>query len=257
MAKNSGIEWTEDSWNPTSGCKAVSPGCENCYAMRFAHRMANAKHRAVREAYRGTTRLSGGRPKWTGKIGLIEHRLAQPYTWKTSHLVFVDSMSDLFHEDIPLDYIRRVFEVMEATPKHTYQILTKRSERLQKLSSSLPWPRNVWMGVSVENQDYWFRVDDLRHVPVHVRFLSLKPLLGPLLTNDLKDIHWVIVGGESAPKARPINPEWVRSIREDCLRQRVPFFFKQWGGINKKATGRVLDGRIWDQMPPRRTGLLF
>jgi protein gp37 len=177
--------------------------------------------------------------------------LELPKTWAKGRLVFVNSMSDLFHDAIPFDFIERVFKVMKETPQHTYQVLTKRSERLRELSPRLQWPMNVWMGVSVESQEYWARVDDLRHTAAHVRFLSLEPLLGPIDTTDLTKIDWVIAGGESGPNARLRDPEWVRAIRDACLDQGVAFHFKQWGGINKKARGRMLDGRTWDKMPSR------
>jgi protein gp37 len=201
------------------------------------------------EKYRATTRISGGRAKWTGKIVLDERSLALPKSWNKGRLVFVNSMSDLFHDSIPLEFIRRVFSVMEETPQHTYQILTKRAERLRKISARLQWPTNVWMGVSVESQKYWPRVDELRQASASVRFLSLEPLLGPIANMDLRGIDWVIAGGESGPNARPMNPVWVRNIRDACINQSVAFHFKQWGGVNKKAQGRTLDGRTWDEMP--------
>jgi protein gp37 len=178
-----------------------------------------------------------------------ERALVLPKLWKRGRLIFVNSMSDLFHEKVPLEFIKRVFEVMEGTPQHTYQVLTKRAERLQEVSSSLRWPRNVWMGVSVENEDYWHRVDSLRRVDASVRFLSLEPLLGPLTSLDFHNIHWVIAGGESGPNARSMRVEWVRAIRDACIEQGVPFHFKQWGGVDKKASGRMLDNRTWDEMP--------
>lgn len=245
MGLASSIEWTEATWNPIAGCTVLSPGCTNCYAMRMAHRLALMGQ----DKYRATTRVSGGRAKWTGKIVLDEHTLALPRMWGKGRFVFVNSMSDLFHDDVPLGFIQRIFGVMEETPQHTYQILTKRAERLRELSAKLKWPRNVWMGVSVESQKYWSRVEHLRHIGAHVRFLSLEPLLGPISTLDLDDIQWVIAGGESGPKARPMSPDWVRSIRDACITQGVAFHFKQWGGVNKKAHGRVLDGRTWDDMP--------
>jgi protein gp37 len=201
---------------------------------------------------RGTTRITGGRAKWTGAIKFDERALELPKRWKQGRLIFVNSMSDLFHDNVPFDFIELVFDVMASTPQHTYQVLTKRAERLKDLSARLLWPPNVWMGVSVEKEDYWFRVECLRDVTAHVRFLSLEPLLGPLRSLDFRGIHWVIAGGESGPKARPLQAEWVRAIRDACIEQDVPFHFKQWGGVNKKATGRILDNRTWDQLPAQR-----
>lgn len=251
MGLGSSIEWTEATWNPVAGCTILSPGCTNCYAMRMARRL----EAMGQEKYRATTRISGKRAKWTGKIVLDERSLDLPKTWKKGRLVFVNSMSDLFHESIPFEFIERVFNVMETTPQHTYQVLTKRSDQLRKLSSRLRWPKNVWMGVSVESQKYWERVDDLRHTGAQVRFLSLEPLLGPIDTKDLTGIDWIIAGGESGPNARPMRPEWVRAIRDACVDQGIAFHFKQWGGVNKKAQGRILDGRTWDKMPRRDTCL--
>lgn len=245
MALSSRIEWTEATWNPVSGCTLLSPGCTNCYAMRLARRLGIMGQ----EKYVGTTRISGGRAKWTGTLKFDERSLGLPKQWRRGRLIFVNSMSDLFHEDVPLSFIRKVFNVMAETPQHTYQVLTKRAERLAEVGEKLKWPDNVWMGVSVESSDYWYRVDYLRKVKAHVRFLSLEPLLGPLGDIDLSSIHWVIAGGESGPKARAVDPDWVREIRDACLEQDVPFHFKQWGGVNKKRTGRVLDNRTWDQLP--------
>jgi protein gp37 len=215
--------------------------------MRLAERlsfMGQAK-------YAGTTRRTGGRPKWNGKVNLDWSALEIPKSWRSGRLIFVNSMSDLFHESVSADFIAAVFQTMLETPQHTYQVLTKRAERLEQIAKQLPWPKNVWMGVSVESDDYLFRVEHLRRVPAAVRFLSLEPLLGPLTKLDLSGIHWVIAGGESGPGARTMNPEWARSIRDECLREGVPFHFKQWGGVNKKKTGRDLDGRTWDGMPER------
>jgi len=245
MALTSRIEWTEATWNPVSGCTILSPGCTNCYAMRLAGRLGMMGQ----DKYVDTTSLSGGRSKWTGKIKFDEIALDLQNRWKRGRLIFVNSMSDLFHEAVPLPYIRRVFDVMAATPQHTYQVLTKRAERLEELGDQLAWPCNVWMGVSVENADYWYRVDHLRKVKARVRFLSLEPLLGQLGEIDLRGIHWVIAGGESGPRARSIDPAWIREIRDACLDQEVPFHFKQWGGANKKRTGRMLDNRTWDERP--------
>jgi protein gp37 len=251
MANSSPIEWTEATWNPVAGCTILSPGCTNCYAMRMAHRL----ELMGQSKYSGTTRKSGGRAKWNGRIKLDWNALSIPATWKTGRLIFVNSMSDLFHDDVPLEFVRAAFQVMRATPQHTYQILTKRAERLEELSPSLEWAANIWMGVSVENSDYLFRVDHLRRVPAAVRFLSLEPLLGSLTGLRLDGIHWAIAGGESGPNARPVAPEWIREIRDMCLRQRVAFHFKQWGGTNKKRAGRVLDGRTWDDLPKVSSGL--
>ena len=245
MAASSSIEWTESTWNPVAGCSMVSPGCTNCYAMRLAYRleaMGSTK-------YAGTTRVSGGRSKWNGVVRVDEDSLKIPATWKKGRMIFVNSMSDLFHHAVPLTFIQRVFTTMSETPQHTYQILTKRADRVEELSVDLAWPRNVWMGVSVENKDYEFRIGHLRRVGAIVKFLSLEPLLGPLDHLDFNGIDWVIVGGESGPGARPISPDWVRSIRDKCVHKGVAFHFKQWGGLNKKKTGRMLDGRTWDQFP--------
>jgi protein gp37 len=245
MAGSSSIEWTDATWNPVAGCTIVSPGCSNCYAMRMAARleaMGQAK-------YRGTTRKSGRRYVWTGKVGLDWPSLKVPLSWKKGRRVFVNSMSDLFHDDVPPEFICALFEVMEATPRHSYQILTKRADRLAQLAPTLPWPGNVWMGVSVENLDYVGRIDALRSAPARIKFLSLEPLLGPLPRLELGQIDWVIVGGESGPGARPIDPSWVREIRDQCIEAGVAFHFKQWGGPVKSIAGRLLDGRTWDQWP--------
>jgi protein gp37 len=240
MAQISTIEWTEATWNPVTGCDKVSPGCAHCYAETFADR------------FRGVP----GHPYERGfDLQLRPERLAQPLEWKTPKLIFVNSMSDLFHEEIPFDFIEAVFETMRKAGWHTFQILTKRSKRLAELAPRLDWPDNVWMGVSVENQRWTTRIDDLRSVPSAVRFLSCEPLLGPLRL-DLADIHWVIVGGESGHRARRMNPDWARGIMQQCVGASVPFFFKQWGAydekgqrVGKKASGRVLDKRVWDGIP--------
>jgi protein gp37 len=245
MADRSGIEWTEATWNPTTGCDRVSPGCDNCYALTLAKRlqaMGSAKYQAD-----GDPRTSG--PGF--KLTLHPEALDLPRSWRQPRVVFVDSMSDLFHPDVPVDFVQQVFEVMADTPRHTYQVLTKRSQRLRKVAETLEWPHNVWMGVSVENDKYRFRIDHLRGVPAAVRFLSLEPLLGPLPSIDLSGIHWVIVGGESGPNARPIDRVWVEDIRDQCLAVDVPFFFKQWGGRTPKTGGRTLGSRTWDEMPTR------
>lgn len=247
MAGPSDIEWTEATWNPVSGCSIISPGCTNCYAMRMARRLEFMGH----EKYKGLTRISGGKAKWNGKIKLDYNSLNIPKSWRTGKTIFVNSMSDLFHEDVPLEYILEVFSVMKDTPQHTYQILTKRSRRLTYLAHQMVWPKNVWMGVSVESADYVHRIDDLRSVPSFIKFLSLEPLLGPLFEMDLSNIDWVIAGGESGPNAREMKAEWVRDIRDQCENAQIAFHFKQWGGKNKKRAGRILDDRTWDDFPSR------
>ena len=242
LSNRSSIEWTEDTWNPVTGCNKVSLGCKFCYAERFARRLQKMGHDKYRNGF---------------KVTLHPKLIREPYYWRRNKLVFVNSMSDLFHKGIPQEFIKSVFDTMVNTPQHTYQVLTKRPERLLELASDLPWPENVWMGVSVENVKYYFRIDFLRQVPAKVRFLSLEPLLGPMPDLKLKGIHWVIVGGESGPNARPVNEEWVRSIKQQCRKRKVPFFFKQWGGLNKKEAGRLLDGRTWDDMPALQPAQLF
>ncbi|MGO9547279.1 MAG: DUF5131 family protein [Rhodomicrobium sp.] len=245
MATNSSIEWTEATWNPVVGCTIISPGCTNCYAMRMARRL----EAMGQPKYAGTTRISGGRSKWNGVVRMDEESLKLPSSWKTGRMIFVNSMSDLFHEEVPLQFIQRVFATMKKTRQHSYQILTKRAERLAELSEKLEWPENVWMGVSVENADYLHRIDHLRQTDAHIKFLSIEPLLGPLSKMKLDGIDWVIVGGESGPGARPMDLKWVRSIRDQCVDAGVAFHFKQWGGVNKKKNGRLLDGRTWDEFP--------
>lgn len=234
MANRSSIEWTESTWNPLTGCNKVSPGCKNCYAERMSHRLK-----------------AMGSPNYANgfELTIHEHVLTHPLKWKTPKMIFVNSMSDLFHERVPITFITKVFSVMREAEWHTFQILTKRSERLVSLNPRLDWPHNVWMGVSVETKDYVHRIDDLRKSSAPVKFLSLEPLLGPLGSLNLDRIDWVIVGGESGPGFRPIEKEWVIEIREQCNESRTPFFFKQWGGVNKKRAGRILDGQTWDQMP--------
>jgi protein gp37 len=232
-----------------AGCTVLSPGCTNCYAMRMASRL----EAMGQEKYAGTTRSSGGRPKWNGHIVLDRRSLDIPTSWRSGRLIFVNSMSDLFHEKIPLSYIQEVFAVMQSTPRHTYQVLTKRAENLERLAPALPWPQNVWMGVSVEDMEHIWRIDHLRRTPAAIKFLSFEPLLGPLDELNLNGIDWAIAGGESGPGARPTMPVWVRSIRDQCICSDVAFHFKQWGGTNKKRTGRVLDGRIWNEWPYQGT----
>jgi protein gp37 len=248
MATNSPIEWTEATWNPIVGCTIISPGCTNCYAMRMAARL----EAMGQPKYSDVTRKTGGRAKWNGHINFDYASLELPKTWKRGRIIFVNSMSDLFHEAVPLEFIKHVFATMLAAPQHTYQVLTKRAERVEELSQHLPWPDHIWLGVSVENEDYIYRIDHLRRTNAAVKFLSLEPLLGPLDALNLTGIDWAIAGGESGPKARPMKVEWVRSIRDQCIEANVAFHFKQWGGVNKKRTGRTLDGRTWNQLPPRR-----
>jgi len=234
MGLNSAIEWTEATWNPVTGCSKVSSGCEHCYAERMALRLQGM-----------------GQPNYARgfKVTLHQRALRLPSTWKRPQMIFVNSMSDLFHEDVPLDFIQQVFDVMRRAPWHTYQILTKRSERLVELDPVLAWPPHVWMGVTVESADYTYRIDHLRHIHAAVKFLSLEPLLGPMPSLNLKGIDWVVVGGESGTGARPMDAKWAIEIRDQCVKAEVPFFFKQWGGVNKKKAGRALEGRKWDEMP--------
>jgi protein gp37 len=228
-SSNTGIEWTDKTWNPTTGCDKVSPGCRYCYAEALTERFPQSF-------------LEGF------KLTLHPERLGQPKRWRTPSRIFVNSMSDLFHEDVPFSYLKEIFSVMRETPWHIYQILTKRDQRLAELAPKLEWSENIWAGVSVESQRYTHRIDALREVPAAVRFLSCEPLLGAL-NLDLKDIHWVIVGGESGYHHRPIEPEWIREILQQTQEAEVAFFFKQWGGRYSKAGGRILDGRTWDEMP--------
>jgi protein gp37 len=239
MATKSSIEWTESTWNPITGCNKISPGCKNCYAERMAKRLK-----------------AMGSPNYTDgfKLTLHEHVLELPLTWKKPQNIFVNSMSDLFHKNVPLEFIQKVFDVMNETPWHTYQVLTKRSGRLKELNKKLIWGKNIWMGVSVENQDYTYRIDDLRNTSAYIKFLSVEPLIGPVRRLKLKKIKWVIVGGESGPKARPMREEWVLDIKDQCIDAEVPFFFKQWGGKNKKKAGRLLKGRTWDELPILKAG---
>ncbi len=254
MASQSTIEWTETTWNPIVGCTKVSPGCKFCYAERMSARLRamatqlelEGRNSGRKGFYKKVVNTSG---RWNRKVVLVEDALEDPLKWRRPRTVFVNSMSDLFHESVSRDYIGRVFAIMEEASRHTFQVLTKRPERVALLADELPWPSNVWMGTSVEDESVAERVEILREVPATVRFLSIEPLLGPLSTLDLSDLHWIIVGGESGPKARPMEPEWVREIRDRALTDQVPFFFKQWGGKNKKASGRTLDGRTWDEMP--------
>lgn len=235
MSHNTGIEWTETTWNPVTGCTKISPGCKNCYAERMSLRL-----RAM------------GQPNYCNGFDLTLHEqmLCKPLSWKKPQMIFVNSMSDLFHRDVPIQFIERTFDTMRKASWHTFQVLTKRSDRLKKIDKIIEIPDNAWMGVSIESDKYLYRIDDLRKIHCKTKFLSLEPLLGPLNGLNLKGIQWVIVGGESGPGARPMKEEWVLDIRDICLKAEVPFFFKQWGGVNKKRAGRLLEGRIWDEMPP-------
>lgn len=249
MANGSSIEWTQATWNPVAGCTPVSPGCLNCYAARMAMRLSHMPNGTGRK-YRGTSRRpKAGRPVFTGRINLDEDALDLPRSWKLGRIVFVNSMSDLFHEGVPTSFIKRVFDVMVDCPQHTFQVLTKRPVRAAELAAQLPWRPNIWLGVSVETARYYDRVRVLQRIPAAIRFLSCEPLLGPLPRLPLKGIHWAIVGGESGPGARPMQGSWALQIKHQCEAKGVHFFFKQWGGVNKKATGRELEGRTWDQMP--------
>lgn len=234
MPSQSSIEWTESTWNPITGCTKVSPGCKHCYADRMAKRL-----KAM-----GLDKYANG-----FELTLHEDELERPLDIKKPEVIFVNSMSDLFHEKVPIEFIQRIFDVMREADWHTFQILTKRANRLAELNEHIDWPTNVWMGVSVENRDYTFRIDLLRQTDAHIKFLSLEPLLGPLPNLNLSHIDWVIVGGESGPGARSMLEDWVVDIRDQCVAAKVPFFFKQWGGFNKKRAGRLLQGVTWDQMP--------
>lgn len=234
VASQSAIEWTGTTWNPLTGCTKVSPGCAHCYAERMARRLQ-----------------SMGNPNYAAGFNLTlhEHVLERPLSWRKPETVFVNSMSDLFHEEVPVDFILRIFDVMRRAHWHQFQVLTKRAERLVELAPLLDWSPNVWMGVTVENRRFVHRIDHLRQTGAAVKFLSLEPLLGPLPDLDLEGIDWAIVGGESGPGARPMAADWARDLRDQCIGSGVAFFFKQWGGVQKKRAGRVLDGRTWDEMP--------
>jgi len=234
MADGSPIEWTEATWNPVTGCTKVSPGCKHCYALRMAMRLQAMRQPNYRNGF---------------DLTMQPQALELPLRWKKARRIFVNSMSDLFHDGVPEAYIKEIFGVMRRAHWHQYQVLTKRSQRLAEIAPRLEWRSNIWMGVSVEREDYTFRIDDLRRTKARLKFLSLEPLLGPLPDLDLSGIDWVIVGGESGPGARPMNSDWVTDIRDQCRMARVAFFFKQWGGVRKKSTGRELDGRTWDELP--------
>jgi protein gp37 len=241
MANSSHIEWTDATWNPVTGCSKISPGCKFCYAERLARRLQAMGQANYKNGF---------------DVTLQPHMLEHPLRWRRPRRVFVNSMSDLFHVDVPAAYVRQVFDVMRRASWHQFQVLTKRSERLLELDPVLEWRPQIWMGVSIENEDYLFRADDLRKTRARIKFLSIEPLLGRLQKLRLRGIDWVIVGGESGPGARPVDPEWVREIRDRCRSARVPFFFKQWGGVLKWRSGRNLDGRYWDEMPASTPSLI-
>ena len=239
MGDKSAIEWTDATWNPVTGCTKISPGCKHCYAERLAARLQAMRNPRYSNGFRVT---------------LHPDQIDLPLRWKQPRMIFVNSMSDLFHESVPVEFIRQVFDVTAIAHWHIFQVLTKRANRIADLANSISWPPNVWQGVSVENAQYTWRIDRLREVPSAVRFLSIEPLLGPIPRLPLEGIDWVIVGGESGPKNRPVEADWIRQIRDQCLEAKVPFFFKQWGGRTAKSRGRELDGRFWDQLPkPQRS----
>ena len=235
MSENSGIEWTDATWNAVTGCTKVSPGCKNCYAERMSKRLLKMGSRRYRNGFEVTEH---------------ESVLNLPRTWKKPTVVFVNSMSDLFHEKVNQDFIKRTFEVMNECPRHTFQVLTKRPENALNMAHELNWTENIWMGTSVEKPEYFERIDILREIPAQIRFLSLEPLLEAMPEMNLDQIDWAIVGGESGPKSRPMSPQWVNDIRKQCQEQETMFFFKQWGGVNKKKTGRILNGTTYDARPP-------
>jgi len=237
MSDRSAIEWTDATWNPVRGCTKVSAGCKHCYAQTFSERFRGIPNHPFEQGF---------------DLRLVPEALETPKRWKKGRTIFVNSMSDLFHEKIPDNYVKEVFQTMNDCPQHNFQILTKRPQRLTELASSVLWTKNIWMGVSVESTKFVQRIDKLRNVPCATKFLSLEPLLGPLNNLNLTEIDWVIVGGESGSKSREVKAAWIRSIRDQCVDQGVPFFFKQWGGKNKKAAGRSLDGREWNEIPNRK-----
>lgn len=234
MAQGSTIEWTQATWNPVTGCSKISQGCKHCYAERMALRLKAMGQVNYRNGF---------------KVTLQPHMLELPLKWKRPRVIFVNSMSDLFHKDVPLSYVQQIFDVMKRASWHQFQVLTKRADRLAELAPQLEWAPNIWMGVTVESAEYKHRIDSLRSTDAKIKFLSLEPLIGPLGKLNLRGINWAIVGGESGPGARPMDLEWVTEIRNQCQQQKVPFFFKQWGGVRKDKTGRLLDGRTWDEMP--------
>ena len=256
MAQGSRIEWTEATWNPVAGCTPVSPGCLNCYAARMALRLSHMPNGTGDKYVNTAKRARNGRPVFSGHINLDKKALDLPRSWKLGRTIFVNSMSDLFHDGVPDKFIQQVFRVMEECPQHRFQVLTKRPERALDMARDdlLPWPDNIWMGTSVETRTYYERIRLLQRIPAKVRFLSCEPLLGPLKRMPLAGIHWVIVGGESGPHSRSMQGSWVLEIKEQCEVRGVPFFFKQWGGVKKSETGRELEGTTWDEMPGGHNG---
>jgi len=234
VSNRSTIEWTDATWNPVHGCTKISPGCKHCYAETFSERFRGVPGHVFEQGF---------------DLRLVPTALDLPRRWLVGRRIFVNSMADLFHEGVPEGFVAKVFDVMRACPQHQFQVLTKRAERMAEIMGRIRLANNVWMGVSVENADYAWRIDYLRQVPAAVRFLSVEPLLGPMPELDLSGIHWVIVGGESGHRARPMDPGWARQVRDQCVKAGVPFFFKQWGGVRKSVTGRILDGRTWDELP--------
>ncbi len=237
MSYSSHIEWTEASWNPITGCTKISEGCKYCYAERMAERLKKMGHQKYANGF---------------KLTLHPECLDEPFLWKKSRIIFVCSMSDIFHEDVPIEFIREIFSVMNKASHHIFQVLTKRSKRMKEIASSLEWADNIWLGVTVESQNYIFRIQDLRETPAKIKFVSFEPLLSEISDFPLQGIDWVIVGGESGPKSREMKKEWVYKIRDKCLSSGIPFFFKQWGGVNKKKNGRKLDGKIWNGIPTNK-----
>ena len=234
MALNSKIEWTQATWNPITGCTKISEGCKYCYAEKLARRLKGMKQKKYRNGF---------------EVTLHDYVLEDPLSWKKPKMIFVCSMSDIFHKDVPISFVKKIFDVMERASQHQFQVLTKRAERLPEIDKEIKWPDNVWLGVTVELEKYLYRIDHLRNTGAKIKFISFEPLLGMIEKANLEGIDWVISGGESGPGARPMEKDWVRSIRDNCQEQNTPFFFKQWGGVSKKKNGRILDGRTWDEYP--------
>ena len=261
MSFNSVIGWTQATWNPVVGCTKHSEGCRHCYAVRHVCRMGGQPNAAIRRANGGLVGYNAGEFDWSGEVRPLPDRLQYPHRWRKPRMVFVNSLSDLFHEDVPDDFIAEVFATMRSAHWHTYQVLTKRSDRLRKLSPLLAWRPNIWMGVTVESAKYVNRIDDLRATGAQLKFLSLEPLLGPMPDLDLAGIDWVIVGGETGPRARRMEAGWVRDVRDRCVAAGVPFYLKRWGEysetgerVGRLCAGSMLEAQVWDQMPPHGQG---